>query len=336
MMPSNTEEEFLRQYNGKQVKEDRKKYGGEKGNFFNSPDGSDLVPSVYLTTHAKKRISERGVNQHDALKCTSKSGAIKKGRAVVTVIPEAWSSSQSKKLDKDKSKSFGSTSGQDVRTGNHRHISIPPSSNLPIGSCKVDILVTDSRVMGMILGTRQSNILTLIQKYSHDIKHKVNGNKIVIWGPEMPVKRVVEDINQLKTKYAAMQAPDELPIGHSSKRIVVTKAAIGAVIGKGGKTIKQLREESKASISFDSTAGIMFIWGISEEVNKTADTVAKIVDTNKAIDQAIKKQETKKQEKKCKVAWTEESKKKEDRKSKQKDKSKDQKRKAARDKKRRP
>ena len=99
---------------------------------------------------------------------------------------------------------------------------------------------------------------------------------------------------------------------------------------------KQLREESKASISFDSTAGIMFIWGISEEVNKTADTVAKIVDTNKAIDQAIKKQETKKQEKKCKVAWTEESKKKEDRKSKQKDKSKDQKRKAARDKKRRP
>jgi len=38
MMTSNTEEEFLRQYNGKQVKEDRKKYGGEKGNFFNSPE----------------------------------------------------------------------------------------------------------------------------------------------------------------------------------------------------------------------------------------------------------------------------------------------------------
>ena len=32
MMTSNTKEEFLRRYNGKQVKEDRKEFDGEKGN----------------------------------------------------------------------------------------------------------------------------------------------------------------------------------------------------------------------------------------------------------------------------------------------------------------
>ena len=91
-----------------------------------------------------------------------------------------------------------------------------PESNLPIGSCKVD----RQPFMRMILGTRHSNILTLIQKYSNDIKHKVaNGNKIVIWGPEVPVKRVVEDI-PTQDEICSVRPPDELPISHKSKRIL--------------------------------------------------------------------------------------------------------------------
>ena len=91
-MSNCTEEDFLRQYNGKQVKIERRENGG-KGNFIHTRDG-DLRPAVYLTHHAKQRINQRGISQTDALKGTKKSGAvITSSGAVVTVVPEAWAAS---------------------------------------------------------------------------------------------------------------------------------------------------------------------------------------------------------------------------------------------------
>ena len=242
------------------MKIDRKESGG-KGNFIHDRDG-DLRPAVYLTNHAKQRINERGISQTDALKGTKKSGAvITSSGAVVTVVPEAWASANIKRVESKKNHQFGASS-QDVR--------MQDCNKFKFGGYQVGVVISDSKIIGQIIGKNHSNIMKLKQKHSDAINHQVNGNKIVLSGPQIAVDRLADEIRRLKTKLSSdseHEPPTNLPSGHSFKRIVVADVAKGHVIGKGGQTIRQLKEDHEASMSFDGNTGVMIIWGEVDAVN---------------------------------------------------------------------
>lgn len=279
-------EAFLGRYNATQIKGDRKhQEGGDNGNFVATRTG-DLVPTRYLTQHAKQRMAQRGVSQRDAIRGTKKSGAIiaPTSGAVVTVIPEAWAAA-----DKDRKKKKKADMRDDKEGKKVSRPPAPSADALPDGYARADITLAQKNTMGLVLGKKHSNIQRLIAKHPspEHIRYQVDGDRnILLWGPEISVDRLVGEIGVLE-KAATETAnamfgppvPDEMPEGNAHRRIVVPDVGIGHVKGKKGRNISKLRTDHTAAlINFDGKTGVMHVWGRPDEVDDICGAVAKITE----------------------------------------------------------
>jgi hypothetical protein len=269
--------DFLRKYNAKNSKRDRQQGMNDgAGNFRKSISTGDLEPTRYLTKHAKERMAERGVSVAHAIKGTAKSGAvIAPNGAVVTVIPEAWSSNRRNEKNASAGKSPRSKS---------RIAVVPKEDELPKDHALVEVT---SVYMGLLLGKEHADILKRTQKYPRT-KYAVIDGTLWIWGPNEKVKSLRHDIEvkeqEVIDKYGPPVPNDALPAGHTRRRIVIPEIAAGHVIGKKGNNIKKLREECDSlSISMNSRNIVMNVWGESSAVDRICKAIATSVEKAKRM-----------------------------------------------------
>lgn len=301
---------FLRQYNAKQNKANRKRGEDGGGNFFATSAG-DLKPSVYLTKHAKVRMAERGVSQKDAIKGTKKAGAIvSPSGAVVTVIPDAWRTSSTGKGEI----AAGKRSRDSRSRVGKKATPVPAEDALPDGHALVKVTLAQPNIsVGFVLGKKHSRIQEVMANHP-GTSYQVDGATISVWGPSTETGRLQRQISLLEQEaleasvmiYGPSLPVGDLPNGHTRRRIVVPELAIGHVFGKAGRNIAKLREEHSpaAFINFDRKTGVMNVWGEAPGVENVCSAVAAVVEvakkTKARIDARKAKAAEKSREKKMK------------------------------------
>lgn len=143
---------------------------------------------------------------------------------------------------------------------------------------KIEIIIPHA-VIGLVIGKGGENIKRIQNETGATVRVDPNtvdekGNKVcTITGTKQAVDEARNQVSSVIDNAATNKRPRMQVEGGEQYRMKIPATRTGAIIGKGGETIKQIKQQSGCDIELDKTAkdseeSVFIIRGTQEKINK--------------------------------------------------------------------